>query len=108
MKLRISTSLLILLTTLTALAGTNTVPSFEQPVSASGDSSRLFRSAVYGRAQGLDDNLTWRTMDGFGVGFTENGGAFLGYRAIVTDYSKGEFGYDVTAHGPVIGAEFRF
>ena len=256
MKLRIPTSLLILLTGLPALAGTTAVPSFEQPLTPSGDSSWFCRCAVYGWAQGLDgdltirhiplpvdvgfddiledldiafmgafefgrdrwsiltdinyselesnvplppasplaagnltqqqllanvlfcynvaesdtyrfdvcagarfnwleadlsagpltrseaeswcdpiigarlrmelsrsfylraaadiggfgaaSDLTWQTMAGIGWQFSESGGAFLGYRAIGTDYSKGGFGYDVTAHGPVIGAEFRF
>ena len=57
---------------------------------------------------GVASDLTWQAMAGIGWKFSESGGAFLGYRALGTDYSDGGFGYDVTAHGPVIGAEFKF
>jgi len=32
----------------------------------------------------------------------------LGYRALGTDYSIGNFGYDVIARGPIAGGELRF
>jgi hypothetical protein len=47
-------------------------------------------------------------MAGFGWRFSGNGNALIGYRAIGTDYADGDFEYDVTAHGPVIGVEFSF
>lgn len=57
---------------------------------------------------GVESDLTWQVMLGVGWQFSESGGLLLGYRALGTDYSEGAFNYDVTAHGPVFGVEFRF
>ncbi len=57
---------------------------------------------------GVSSDLTWQAMAGFGYRFTDGCSGLLGYRGIGTDYSDGGFAYDVTAHGPAIGLEFRF
>jgi hypothetical protein len=57
---------------------------------------------------GVSSDFTWQSMAGFGWRFSGNGNALIGYRAIGTDYADGDFEYDVTAHGPVIGVEFSF
>jgi len=44
--------------------------------------------------------LGWRVNDSCSVG--------VGYRGLGTDYKNGGFTYDVTAYGPVIGAEWKF
>jgi hypothetical protein len=57
---------------------------------------------------GVSSDLTWQAFGGFGWRFSDSGNALLGYRAIGTDYEDGDFAYDVTAHGPVLGVEFTF
>lgn len=57
---------------------------------------------------GAASDLTWQAMAGFGWQFNQSGAVLLGYRAISTDYDNGSFSYDVTAHGPVLGVEFKF
>lgn len=57
---------------------------------------------------GAASDLTWQALAGFGWRFSESGALLLGYRAIGTDYQSGDFSYDLTTHGPVLGAEFKF
>ncbi len=57
---------------------------------------------------GSASDLTWQAMAGFGWRVTDDGSLLAGYRGIGTDYSDGGFGYDLVAHGPVIGFEYRF
>ena len=70
--------------------------------------------SFYFRAEGdiggfdVGSDLTWQAMAGFGWSFRDNGGLFLGYRALGTDYSDGGFTYDLVAHGPLIGLELTF
>ncbi len=56
----------------------------------------------------VSSDLTWQALAGFGWKFSEGCSALIGYRAIDTDYSHGGFGYDINAHGPVLGLEFVF
>lgn len=47
------------------------------------------------------------------IGYTFNIGSvessiFAGYKAIAHDFSSGDFAFDATLHGPVIGWQFRF
>lgn len=67
-----------------------------------------FRAAGDIGGFGAASDLTWQAMAGFGWRFSENGGAFLGYRAIGTDYEDGGFTYDMVVHGPLLGLEFVF
>ena len=57
---------------------------------------------------GIASDLTWQAMAGFGYRVTENGSLLAGYRSIGTDYTDGGFTYDVVAHGPIIGFEYKF
>jgi hypothetical protein len=57
---------------------------------------------------GAASDLTWQALAGFGWRFSNSGALLLGYRALGTDYDNGNFSYDMTAHGPVLGLEFKF
>ncbi len=56
----------------------------------------------------VSSDLTWQAMAGFGYRFNDQWSALLTYRAISTDYSSGDFVFDVISHGPLLGVEFRF
>ena len=56
----------------------------------------------------VSSDLTWQAMAGLGWRFSDCGSALIGYRVIDTDYDHGNFQYDVTADGPVLGVEFTF
>jgi opacity protein-like surface antigen len=70
--------------------------------------SFFFRTLADVGGFGISSDFTWQAMAGFGYHFNDNCSALLTYRAIGTDYTNGGFTYDVTAHGPVIGLEYRF
>lgn len=57
---------------------------------------------------GIESDVTWQAMAGFGYRFNSQCAAFLGYRALGTDYTDGGFTYDVVASGPVIGLQYTF
>jgi hypothetical protein len=57
---------------------------------------------------GVSSDLTWQVMAGFGYRINDRASVLLTYRAISTDYSSGGFQYDVLAHGPLLGVEFKF
>jgi len=57
---------------------------------------------------GVSSQFTWQAMAGLGYSFHEHGNLLLGYRALGTNYTNGGFTYDLIAHGPVLGYEFRF
>lgn len=71
-------------------------------------SSLFFRAVGDIGGFGVSSDLTWQALAGFGWKFNESCSALIGYRAIDTDYSHGNFGYDVKAHGPVLGLEITF
>ena len=68
----------------------------------------FFRAAGDIGGFGVSSQFTWQAMAGFGYSFHEYGSLLLGYRGLGTDYSNGGFTYDVIAHGPVIGYEWKF
>jgi hypothetical protein len=94
------------------------------------DSSESWIDPLIGSRFGLDLTDRWTlggeaNVGGFGVGsdFTWNAQAFLGYdftlfgrpttllvgyRALYQDYHHGDFEWDVTMQGPVIGSAVRF
>ena len=94
------------------------------------DGSESWVDPLIGSRIGLDLSDRWAiagegNFGGFGVGsdFTWNAQAFvgyrttlfgrpttfaLGYRALNQDYDHGDFGWDVTMHGPILGAALRF
>ena len=57
---------------------------------------------------GVSSEFTWQAYGVLGVNVARNFSLGFGYRGLGTDYSDGGFKYDVIAHGPLIGAEFRF
>jgi len=50
----------------------------------------------------------WDVLAAISYRATESISIAGGYRAIGVDYQKGSFVYDVTMHGPILGATFRF
>jgi hypothetical protein len=94
------------------------------------DSSETWVDPLIGSRIGLDLTDHWTiagegNLGGFGVGadFTWNAQALvayrttlfgrptafgLGYRALYQDYHNGDFEWDVTMHGPIIGTAVRF
>ena len=57
---------------------------------------------------GVASDFTWQAMAALGYRVCDNGSVVLGYRGIGTDYSDGNFGYDVIAHGVLLGFEYKF
>jgi opacity protein-like surface antigen len=70
----------------------------------------LFRGDVGGF--GVDDSeFSWQVVAGMGYWWKHDGwdmAMFLGYRALSQDYDTDKFRWDVTTHGPVLGASFSF
>jgi opacity protein-like surface antigen len=57
---------------------------------------------------GVSSDITWQALLGVGYHINESSSVLLGYRSIGTDYDKGNFGYDVTSHGLLLGYEYKF
>jgi hypothetical protein len=57
---------------------------------------------------GVSSDFTWQAMAAFGYRVNDSGSVVLGYRGIGTDYSDGDFGYDVISHGLLLGFEYKF
>ena len=57
---------------------------------------------------GAASDLTWQALAAFGYRVCDNGSVVLGYRGIGTDYTSGDFGYDVISHGLLLGFEYNF
>ncbi len=57
---------------------------------------------------GVSSDFTWQAFGGLGWRVNEKGSMLVGFRGIGTDYTDGDFTYDVTSAGPVIGFEYRF
>lgn len=57
---------------------------------------------------GVGSDLAWTMQGTVGYNFTENVSAELGYRYLNTDYSDGDFSYDVAEHGMFIGLNMTF
>ena len=53
-------------------------------------------------------DLTWQALGLVGYRFNAHCSTGLGYRALGTDYREGGFTYDTTAHGPILGVEWKF
>jgi opacity protein-like surface antigen len=68
----------------------------------------FFRSVGDIGGFGIASDITWQAMAGIGWRASENGSLLAGYRAIGTDYTDGGFTYDVVAHGPILGFEYKF
>jgi hypothetical protein len=57
---------------------------------------------------GVESDLTWQALAGFGYRFTPKLNGLLGYRALGVDYEKDGFKLDTTSYGPVIGLSYTF
>ena len=57
---------------------------------------------------GGDSDLTWQAMGLIGYKISDTCNVGLGYRTLSTDYKNGGFTYDITASGPILGAEWRW
>ncbi len=55
-----------------------------------------------------DSDFTWQAMALLGYKVSDSCNIGLGYRGLGTDYSNGSFTYDIAAHGPVLGVEWRW
>ncbi len=63
---------------------------------------------VAGDIGGGDSDLTWQAMGLIGYKINDSCNVGLGYRTLSTDYKNGGFTYDITASGPILGAEWRW
>jgi hypothetical protein len=63
---------------------------------------------VVGDVGAGESDFTWQAAAILGYRVSDNCNVGIGYRGLGTDYENGGFTYDVTAHGPVFGAEWRF
>ncbi|MGJ8673920.1 hypothetical protein [Rubritalea sp.] len=68
----------------------------------------LFRAVGDVGGFSIASDFTWQAMAAFGYRVNDCGSVLLGYRGIGTDYSDGDFAYDVINHGVVLGYEFTF
>lgn len=57
---------------------------------------------------GGGSDFAWNALGGVDVRLADWASLLAGYRALSTDYSSGEFEYDVTLYGPFIALSFRF
>jgi hypothetical protein len=55
-----------------------------------------------------ESDFTWQASGILGWRLNDSCNLGVGYRGLGTDYRNGGFTYDVTASGPVIGAEWKF
>jgi hypothetical protein len=67
----------------------------------------LFLSVI-GLVGGLSSKIEWDIYGGLGYAFNEKWNAFAGYRALHVNYRSGNFLYDVTQQGPVLGVTYKF
>ena len=52
--------------------------------------------------------LTWQALAGLDYVFSPSAAIGLGYRAIGYDHNRNDYRYDLTMHGPFLGAAFHF
>jgi hypothetical protein len=57
---------------------------------------------------GVGSDLTWSAQGTVGYLFTGNVSAEIGYRYLDTDYSDGDFSYDLAEHGLFVGLNLTF
>lgn len=87
--------------------------SWADPVVAARMTARLggpWSVTLAGDIGGFDvgAKLTWQALGSINYQWNENWVFRAGYRALYVDYRKGNFLYDVTMHGPIIAATYRF
>lgn len=57
---------------------------------------------------GVGSDKTWQVLGTVDYSWSENLSVSMGYRVLATDYEDGDFTYDVTMRGPVVGISYRF
>jgi hypothetical protein len=57
---------------------------------------------------GVGSDFSWDAMASLGYEFSESVAVTVGYRGLGVDYSEDGFVFDVTQHGPILGASFQF
>ena len=57
---------------------------------------------------GIGSHLTWQALGSANYAWSERFTLKAGYRALHVDYRNGGFSYDVTQHGPIVAATYRF
>lgn len=57
---------------------------------------------------GVGSDMAWTVQGTVGYNFTESVSAELGYRYFDTDYSDGDFSYDLAEHGLFMGVNVKF
>lgn len=68
---------------------------------------RLFLSVI-GLIGGLSSKIEWDVYGGLGYAFNNSWNAFAGYRVLHVNYESGNFLYNVTQQGPVLGVTYKF
>ena len=69
---------------------------------------------IRGDVGGFDigpDQFAWQVIGGIGYSFplgNATGAVLIGYRALSQDYEDGDFAWDMTAYGPLIGFQISF
>ncbi|MGX1499601.1 opacity protein-like surface antigen [Labrenzia sp. MBR-25] len=59
-------------------------------------------------AGGGSSNFGWDLMGGLGYEMSDHFSAVAGYRALGVDYQDGDFEFDVTIQGPIVGVALKF
>lgn len=57
---------------------------------------------------GVASDLTWQAYVALGYRVSEKTSVSIGYRGLGTDYTDGDFTYDVISHGLILGLEHKF
>lgn len=57
---------------------------------------------------GVNSDLIWDAMLGFGYHFNDSITGIAGYRGLGMDYSEGPLSVDIVTHGPILGVSFTF
>jgi hypothetical protein len=68
----------------------------------------FFRAVADLGGFGVSSDFTWQALAMLGYRINDCASVVLGYRGIGTDYQDGQFGYDATNHGPLLGFEYKF
>ena len=68
----------------------------------------FFRAVADFGSFGISSDITWQALAGVGYRVSDKGSMLLAYRGIGTDYSSGDFAYDVVSHGLLLGYEYTF
>lgn len=57
---------------------------------------------------GVSSDFAWDALGGLGYEISDTVSIIAGYRALSVDYQNDDFKFDVTEHGPILGAAFSF